>query len=271
MGYGDDVRAFMDRLTESPLSAQERCLWERIRWMFDRAGDPKKLPIATFVLMEAEKMTEPTFRRARKKLEKEGLIRVESVKGQAALYELLPIIKDTLREPSTEPSTEPSFEPSFEPSTEPSGEASREPSEDASGEAAEGHARARDNTYVSGISKNNIIYYNTLSLRNHGGGTGEPEREIPTVEMVEEYAREAGLEVDAEAFVRANTANGWRDSRGAPIMSWRIWLMGYAARMGAKTQAHAVPAAINFEQRRYEQGELEFLFDRARKYDAEEG
>lgn len=259
MGYGDDVRAFMDRLTESPLSAQERCLWERIRWMFDRAGDPKRLPIATFVLMEAEKMTEPTFRRARKKLEKEGLIRVESVKGQAALYELLPIIKDRLREPSAEPSTEPSEE------------ASREPSEGASGEAQGDHARARDNTYVSGISKNNIIYYNTLSLRNHGEGTGEPEREIPTVEMVEEYAREAGLEVDAGAFVRVNTANGWRDSKGAPIMSWRIWLMGYAARMGSKTQAHAVPAAMNFEQRRYEQGELEFLFDRSEKYDAEEG
>lgn len=58
--------------------------------------------------------------------------------------------------------------------------------------------------------------------------TGERENFPPTVDEVEAHARAAGLEVDAEAFVRVNEAAGWRDSTGHPIRNWRIWLDGYA-------------------------------------------
>ena len=64
----------------------------------------------------------------------------------------------------------------------------------------------------------------------------------PTIDQVREYARAAGLRVDAEAFVRANDATGWKDTQGRPIRNWRLWLQGYAAKhpasVGEEWQGH---------------------------------
>ena len=60
---------------------------------------------------------------------------------------------------------------------------------------------------------------------------GEEETIIhPTIDQAREYARAAGLRVDAEAFVRANEAAGWKDTQGRPIRNWKLWLQGYAAK-----------------------------------------
>ena len=64
----------------------------------------------------------------------------------------------------------------------------------------------------------------------------------PTIDQAREYARAAGLRVDAEAFVRANEAAGWKDTQGRPIRNWKLWLQGYAAKhpasVGEEWQGH---------------------------------
>lgn len=64
----------------------------------------------------------------------------------------------------------------------------------------------------------------------------------PTIDQAREYARAAGLRVDAEAFVRANEATGWKDTQGRPIRNWKLWLQGYAAKhpasVGEEWQGH---------------------------------
>lgn len=64
----------------------------------------------------------------------------------------------------------------------------------------------------------------------------------PTIDQAREYARAAGLRVDAEAFVRVNEAAGWKDTQGRPIRNWRLWLQGYAAKhpasVGEEWQGH---------------------------------
>lgn len=72
---------------------------------------------------------------------------------------------------------------------------------------------------------------------------GEEETIIhPTIDQAREYARVAGLRVDAEAFVRANEATGWKDTQGRPIRNWKLWLQGYAAKhpasVGEDWQGH---------------------------------
>ena len=63
----------------------------------------------------------------------------------------------------------------------------------------------------------------TSSLSPREGEDGE--RDIPSVEEVKEYARLAGLVIDAEAFVTINRARGWVDCLNNPIRDWRTWLL----------------------------------------------
>lgn len=64
----------------------------------------------------------------------------------------------------------------------------------------------------------------------------------PTIDQVREYARAAGLRVDAEAFVKINEASGWKDAQGRPVQNWKRWLEGYAlkhpASVGEEWQGH---------------------------------
>ncbi len=50
----------------------------------------------------------------------------------------------------------------------------------------------------------------------------------PSVERVEEYIREKGLNVDAQEFIDRCEAAGWKDGKGRPVLNWRTWLTGYA-------------------------------------------
>lgn len=69
--------------------------------------------------------------------------------------------------------------------------------------------------------------------------------------MVEAYARDAGLDVDARQFLAQNEATGWTDGNGQPVKNWRIWLQGWAARNRHGLPAKPTPAAMQFEQRAY--------------------
>lgn len=52
----------------------------------------------------------------------------------------------------------------------------------------------------------------------------------PTVEQVEEYAREKGLLIDANRFVDYFTSNGWKVGGKAPMKDWRAAVRNWAAR-----------------------------------------
>ena len=81
------------------------------------------------------------------------------------------------------------------------------------------------------------------------------ERGIPSVEEVREYARLAGLEVDAEAFVAINGARGWTDSSGRPIRDWRMWLEN-SPLTKRKEDEHAADAEPDRTGQRDEYGAL---------------
>ena len=247
-GYAEDMRAFNEWVLDHRLSPTERLLYHRIRWFFDRAGDPKKLAIKSINLMEMEDLTQSTFNRARKKLEAEGLILTETHRGQETLYEFLPIVKDGLRGQSNGQSN---------------------------GQSAElrAGAHAREDTYVPIRGINNNIYYNSSLSRNLSGnsrgGTGEEAGERPDINQVEDYVRRTGLNVDVKLFMSLNDAAGWRDGNGQPIRNWQIWLNGFAAR-NPQARADRKPTAFNFEQRTYEPGELDYLFDWMRQAETDE-
>lgn len=78
--------------------------------------------------------------------------------------------------------------------------------------------------------------------------------------MVEEYARDAGLDVDARQFIAQNEATGWTDGNGRPVKNWRIWLQGWALRN--RPGGAAKPTAMQFEQRTYTADELKALTDK---------
>lgn len=86
---------------------------------------------------------------------------------------------------------------------------------------------------------NEPIQYNSNTIQpQYNSNTGnssnsyarEEEEFPPTVEMVEEYVREKGLNVDAQEFIDRCEANGWLDGKGRPVINWRTWLTGYALR-----------------------------------------
>lgn len=67
----------------------------------------------------------------------------------------------------------------------------------------------------------------------------EEEEFPPTVEMVEEYVREKGLDVDAQEFIDRCEANGWMDGKGRPVINWRTWLTGYALKAAKPVEGGA--------------------------------
>lgn len=106
------------------------------------------------------------------------------------------------------------------------------------------------------------------SLSPREGDAGEErERIYPTVEEVREYAERMGLRVNAEEFVKVNGEKGWMDSFGRPIRDWQTWLLKFPGTTGAaQTADKPKPTALNFQQREYTEGELDYVFDRFRNY-----
>ena len=84
-------------------------------------------------------------------------------------------------------------------------------------------------------------------------------RGAPSVRDVLEYARCARLNADraqAERFIAAQTASGWRDSKGAPIRDWRRWFTGWLDRQPAHGGGRAAPTSMQYDQRAYTPEEL---------------
>ena len=87
-------------------------------------------------------------------------------------------------------------------------------------------------------------------------------RGAPSVRDVLEYARCARLNADraqAERFIAAQTASGWRDSKGAPIRDWRRWFTGWLDRQPAHGGGRAAPTSMQYDQRAYTPEELTLL------------
>lgn len=103
-----------------------------------------------------------------------------------------------------------------------------------------------------------------LPSHEGAGAEGGGEREFlpPTIEQAREYANTAGLDVDAEAFVKANEAAGWKDSEGRPIRNWMAWMQG-SHLMGGQAAAgmSAGKSLASYEQREYDNKQLAYLFE----------
>ena len=100
------------------------------------------------------------------------------------------------------------------------------------GGIASGEARrtiAKQNEANEPTSTSTLTSTLTSTSGNSSNSYAREEEEFPpTVEMVEEYVREKGLNVDAQEFIDRCEANGWLDGKGRPVINWRTWLTGYA-------------------------------------------
>ncbi len=90
------------------------------------------------------------------------------------------------------------------------------------------------------------------------------EKFPPTLEMVAQYVKARGLQVDVQQFLSVNEASGWKDSNGKPIRNWRMWLEGWAMLYPLKGKQSAasgkVPNFLAYPQRTYQEGELDHIF-----------
>lgn len=155
------------------------------------------------------------------------------------------------------------------------GEASRDMHEHITSASRDTENASRDGATVP----NRTLPNHTIpfSLSNspsavEGEREGETERENfmpPTAEMVEAYARSMGFEVNAAQFIALNEQRGWKDSWGRPIRDWQMWLDGYVRSGAGKllaAQGGKVPTALNYSQRTYQEGELDYIFTDPSQY-----
>lgn len=95
------------------------------------------------------------------------------------------------------------------------------------------------------------------------------EKFPPTIEMVTQYVKARGLQVDVKQFLSVNKESGWKDSNGKPIRNWRVWLEGWAQLHPLKQRGRCgsgIPTALNYSQRTYQEGELDYLFTDPSQY-----
>ena len=95
-------------------------------------------------------------------------------------------------------------------------------------------------------------------------GKEDGEREIPTVEEIVEYGKEAGYErVDeatARSFIGQQAARGWLDSSGNEIRDWKSWFSGwYTRNVVASIRPVTQPTSMQYDQRAYTPEELRAL------------
>lgn len=105
---------------------------------------------------------------------------------------------------------------------------------------------------------------NQISLPLPPQGKEGGEREIPTVEEIVEYGKEAGYErVDeatARSFIGQQAARGWLDSSGNEIRDWKSWFSGwYTRNVVASIRPVTQPTSMQYEQRAYTPEELRAL------------
>ena len=105
---------------------------------------------------------------------------------------------------------------------------------------------------------------NQISLPLPPQGKEDGEREIPTVEEIVEYGKEAGYErVDeatARSFIGQQAARGWLDSSGNEIRDWKSWFSGwYTRNVVASIRPVTQPTSMQYDQRAYTPEELRAL------------
>ena len=105
---------------------------------------------------------------------------------------------------------------------------------------------------------------NQISLPLPPRGKEDGEREIPTVEEIVEYGKEAGYErVDeatARSFIGQQAARGWLDSSGNEIRDWKSWFSGwYTRNVVASIRPVTQPTSMQYDQRAYTPEELRAL------------
>ncbi|WP_087974845.1 DnaD domain protein [Oceanobacillus rekensis] len=90
MNYIRQVNAFYTQLETNPLTATAANLWHVLMHVNNRAGWKEEITVAMSVLCSKANLTESTFKRARKELQKKGYICVKSRGGnQAAAYQIV--------------------------------------------------------------------------------------------------------------------------------------------------------------------------------------
>lgn len=113
--------------------------------------------------------------------------------------------------------------------------------------------------------QNHTVPLSPLPSHEGAGAEGVGEREFlpPTIEQAREYANAAGLDVDAEAFVKANEAAGWKDSEGRPIRNWMAWMQGSHLMGGQAATGMRAGKSLyaSYEQREYDNKRLAYLFE----------
>ena len=90
---------------------------------------------------------------------------------------------------------------------------------------------------------------------------GDGEREIPTVQEIVDYGKEAGYErVDEEtarSFIGQQAARGWMDSSGNEIRDWKSWFSGwYTRNVISSIRPANKPTSMQYDQRVYSDDDL---------------
>ena len=90
---------------------------------------------------------------------------------------------------------------------------------------------------------------------------GDGEREIPTVQEIVDYGKEAGYErVDEEtarSFIGQQAARGWMDSSGNEIRDWKSWFSGwYTRNVMLSIRPANKPTSMQYDQRVYSDDDL---------------
>ncbi len=106
-----------------------------------------------------------------------------------------------------------------------------------------------------------------VSTEPEPGGAFAPTRArflAPTVQEVQDYAREQGGSIDADRFVDYYTANGWMMSGQIPMRSWKAAVR----RWMSNGYDHPRPAnpALNYEQRPAEESGYKSIYVDLTKY-----
>ncbi len=123
-------------------------------------------------------------------------------------------------------------------------EANRSEGKQAEASQSEIREREANEPTSSSISSSTSISTSSSISKNPSDSSSSEEEEFPpTREMVERFAREKGLDVDAGQFIAECSKNGWRDNMGRRIVSWRMWLNGYVLKH-AKREVQSVDPRI---------------------------
>lgn len=122
MNYIAEIRAFYDRLELNPLPSPAIALWHALMSIANKTGWQQEFTVAVSVLVLKSGLNAQAIKRARNRLEQDGLITWRSRGGnQSAAYHLnsLVVQNDIKNVPQCEPQIEPQADPQCVPQSVP--------------------------------------------------------------------------------------------------------------------------------------------------------